>query len=220
MVFPQSPSPIYGQTYAPNQVANLNLSSNNTSLTLEIVTNTNLFVAYINQQLQQQNASIGKGGYLENRSVYKRSTHFDGAEPRTLHLGVDLWTAAPTPLYAPLAGTIHSFQDNKGFGNYGPTLILQHQYQNTTYFTLYGHLSRNSLANYAVGDNIKAGHYIGETGQPHENGNWPVHLHFQVITDMLNGFGDFAGVAPLSEQAYWATLCPDPMPLLVIEHPQ
>ena len=48
-------------------------------------------------------------------------------EPRRLHLGVDIWADAGTPVYVPLDGRIHSFRDNNHFGDYGPTVILQHR---------------------------------------------------------------------------------------------
>jgi hypothetical protein len=97
-------------------------------------------------------ARYGIGGYMEHRTIYSRSAHFDTAdEPRRLHLGVDIWGDAGTPIYSPLAGIVHSFADNDNFGDYGPCIILQHNLGGLALYSLYGHLSRKSLAGLAVG---------------------------------------------------------------------
>ena len=57
---------------------------------------------------------------------------------------------------------------------------------------------------------------IATIGNKNENGQWPSHLHFQVITDMLHHKGDFPGVASVSEQKYYLTLCLDPNLILRI----
>jgi hypothetical protein len=46
--------------------------------------------------------------------------------------------------FSALDGTLHSFNFNAGFGDYGPTIILEHNVENQT-FILYGHLSLDSL---------------------------------------------------------------------------
>jgi murein DD-endopeptidase MepM/ murein hydrolase activator NlpD len=50
--------------------------------------------------------------------------------------GLDLWIKAGTPILAALDGTLHSFNFNAGFGDYGPTIILEHNVENQT-FILY-----------------------------------------------------------------------------------
>jgi hypothetical protein len=40
---------------------------------------------------------------------------------------------------AALDGRVHSFQNNDSLGNYGPTIILEHQVEDLTFYTLYGH---------------------------------------------------------------------------------
>src|SRR5258708_1956966 len=49
-----------------------------------------------------------------------------------------------------------------------------------------------------------------------ENGGWPPHLHFQVITDLLDRGTDFPGVALAAERGIWAELSPSPNLLLRI----
>jgi len=152
------------------------------------------------------------GGYAERRAMYSGSHLFDGGdEPRDVHLGIDVWTDAGTPLGAPLDGRVHSFADNDAFGDYGATIILDHG----GFFALYGHLARESLDGLAEGQRIERGQIFAQLGSAKENGGWPPHLHFQKIRDMLGKRGDFPGVAKMSERDKWLDLCPDPASLLV-----
>jgi murein DD-endopeptidase MepM/ murein hydrolase activator NlpD len=189
----------------------LDLSAKNQALTRypDIVGDTVRFSAYVESLVKD--AAAGVGGYGEDRIVYRRSSHFTaGAEPRSIHLGVDIWMPSGTPVFAPLAGRVHSFRDNEGFGDYGPTIILEHELEGTTFYTLYGHLSRKSLAGLQEGQPIAGGEQIGEIGPYPENGDWPPHLHLQVIADLLGMKGDFPGVASPSQRDYYLQLCPDP----------
>jgi peptidoglycan LD-endopeptidase LytH len=194
----------------------LDLSGKNARLASITVTDTLGLQEFITQEYSRQQGVGGIGGYMEDRQLYRRSTVFAGEEPRSLHLGVDIWLPAETPLYAPLAGTIHSFADNAGFGNYGPTLILEHQLEDSTFYTLYGHLSRQSLQGLAEGQPIEAGAHLARLGRAEENGDWPPHLHFQIMLDMEGNRGDYPGVAAPSRAAHYRMLCPDPKLLLNI----
>ena len=78
------------------------------------------------------------------------------------------------------------------------------------FYTLYGHLSKDSLSNLKVGQTFTKGQQIGNIGNYPENGNWPPHLHFQIILDMLGLSGDYPGVAYHDEREIWKSICPDP----------
>ena len=59
-----------------------------------------------------------------------RSDLFSGAggtEPRTVHLGVDLFRPAGSPVFAPLRGRVHSLANNTTPGDYGPCVVLVHE---------------------------------------------------------------------------------------------
>jgi murein DD-endopeptidase MepM/ murein hydrolase activator NlpD len=171
------------------------------------------FERVVQVMLTAQNARIGVGGYLENRIIYRRSPGLfgDPAVPsRSLHLGVDVWLSAGTPVLAPLAATVHSLADNDNFGDYGPTVILEHELEGTVFYTLYGHLGRRELVALREGQKLEKGTAFATVGPYPENGDWPPHLHFQVIADMQGRRGDFAGVALPAEREKWAALCPDP----------
>ena len=69
-----------------------------------------------------------------------------GAERRSVHLGLDVWTPAEAPVCAPLAGTVAMLRNNDVRLDYGPVVILVHQTDDgVRFWSLYGHLSLPSL---------------------------------------------------------------------------
>jgi murein DD-endopeptidase MepM/ murein hydrolase activator NlpD len=195
-------------------------TENNKDISADILDDTQKFTNYVNQKLRSANAKFGIGGYDEPREVYSRSKVFSSppdphsiggeGEPRRLHLGIDIWGKPYTPVSAPLNGIVHSFAFNNQFGDYGATLILSHNLEGFSFHTLYGHLSLNSIKNYREGGNVKKGDVIAEFGIPMENGQWPPHLHFQIIIDMEDWKGDYSGVCKFSEREKYLSNCPDP----------
>lgn len=170
---------------------------------------------WISESLAVNNCRYGIGGYMEHRTIYALSKLFDTAdEPRRLHLGIDIWADAGTPVYSPLPGTVHSFNDNNNFGDYGPTIILSHHLDGLKLYSLYGHLSRPSLDGLEVGQPVLKNQQIGNFGNIHENGHWPPHLHFQLIFDMEGKFGDYPGVCRFSEKDKYIKNVPDPQLIL------
>jgi murein DD-endopeptidase MepM/ murein hydrolase activator NlpD len=194
----------------------LNLTKSNTELSAEAVNDAAKFSRWVNQKLADNHCRYGIGGYMELRTIYDNREQFetDGQERRNLHLGVDIWAGAGTPVYAPLTGKIHSFQDNNHFGDYGPTIILEHDLDGLTLYSLYGHLSRENLVGLSVGQKIKAGELLANFGRPEENGSWPPHLHFQLMLDMDGHRGDYPGACKLSEKEKYVQIIPDPGILL------
>lgn len=197
----------------------LDFTEKNRELDEVDLTNTRRFNDYVFGKLWAHDATVGVGGYGEDRVLYRRSAHFQrGEEPRSVHLGVDLWADAGTPVFAPLNGTVHSIADNDNFGDYGPTVILQHHLpfidrfgpKMMRFFTLYGHLSRASLVGKKAGISVNAGEKVGEIGPFPENGDWPPHLHFQLIADLGDYAGDYPGVCAPSLRDVFLRNCPDP----------
>ena len=169
--------------------------------------------AYVQSVLAQNRASVGYGGYGEHRIFYEQSPLFNDVSkpPRCFHLGLDLWSPAGTAVYAPLDARVHSFRYNDQMLDYGATIILEHALNNSSFYTLYGHLSLASLENVYPGKPIIKGEHFATFGNRNENGGWVPHLHFQVILDMGGRVGDFPGVATQAEATYFLSLCPDPL---------
>jgi len=198
----------------------LDLSLNNNELYDFDISDINEFNNYISTKLSSRKKKyIGIGGYGEDRLIYKRSKHFDGnGEARSIHLGIDIWVDEGTSVYCPFPGIIHSFKNNSGFGDFGPTIIIEHLLEGIIFYTLYGHLSLESIENISEKQMIRKGDEIGKIGSSIVNGNWPPHVHFQVIKDMLGKKGDFFGVAPPSEKEYYFNLCLNPNIILQIDN--
>ncbi len=206
-----------------DKVIAFDLSRNNQLFNESVYSDTDIFSAYIHNLLKAGDALYGIGGYREHRMMYSRSNLFDrnlsadngkAEEPRCIHLGTDIWGAVGTSIYAPLGGMVHSFAFNNNHGDYGATIILQHQLKTINFYTLYGHLSVRDIASLRTGQFISRGEPFAHFGPPAENGNWPAHLHFQVIADMGNYEGDYPGVCKLSEVQKYFQNCPNPDLLL------
>jgi peptidoglycan LD-endopeptidase LytH len=192
----------------------IHLTENNRELSDHILADTVLFTHWVNEKLQQANARYAIGGYAEHRTVYRVSKVFDGKtageEPRRLHLGTDIWGRPGTAVMAPLDGLVHSFAFNDQPGDYGATIILSHPGEEDFHYTLYGHLSLDSIKNIQAGDRVEKGDTIASFGIPAENGRWPPHLHFQLIRDIGDWSGDYPGVCKFSEKEIWLANSPDP----------
>lgn len=173
---------------------------------------------YVDSVLSRVGGKVGYGGYLERRGIYRRSDHFNKVEEpsleRNIHLGIDLWCEKGTSVHACYNGVIHSFQYNSAYGDYGPTIILEHKNVGYTWYSLYGHLSIDSLDNLIVGKKIAMGERIGSLGGPDVNGDYPPHLHFQLILNMEGKKGDYPGVSSEADLEYYQFNCPDPGILL------
>ena len=196
----------------------LDFTAANEALLQRDLVETSVFSGFVFEEMLEGNTFIGIGGYAENRVIYRQRNHFNnGAEqPRSIHLGTDIWANAGEPVYAPLDATVHSFAFNDHYGDYGPTIILAHTLENNTFYTLYGHLSLASLDGLYVGKSIVASQNFAAIGSYPENGDWPPHLHFQIIKNMGDFKGDFPGVSSIQEKANFLNLCPDPNLILRI----
>lgn len=177
------------------------------------------FERTLRRLLEDKAADIGIGGYGEVRPFYTTDAYQtrgnEGMQWRTVHLGLDIWVPAATPVYAPYNAIVHSYADNTAYRDYGATIILEHKTdQDQKFYTLYGHLSKTSLADISEGMTIRKGEQFSTIGNHNENGGWPPHLHFQLMLDMLGKRGDFPGVAYSHEKDVWLSLCPDPQLLI------
>ena len=135
-------------------------------------------------------------------------------QPRTVHLGIDVFAATRTPVHAPLAGRVRFVTYNADPLDYGWTLILEHDVDGSdgvVFYTLYGHLAATLSLLCRVGDSVAAGQLVAHLGDWHENGGWASHLHFQVMTDLWQQtHGNFFGVGHASLWDVWSSVCIDP----------
>jgi 4-aminobutyrate aminotransferase-like enzyme/Ser/Thr protein kinase RdoA (MazF antagonist) len=173
------------------------------------------------REMKTAGVEVGVGRYDEARPIYTTEAFASGDRPtdehRTVHLGIDLFVPPGSAVHAPLPGTVHRLGNNAAAKDYGPLVILRHVTgDDRPFFTLYGHLGPSCLERLAVGQQVAAGEHIAEVGAPPGNGDWAPHLHFQLITDLLELDRDYPGVAFASRREVWRGLSPDPNVLLGI----
>ena len=195
------------------------LSPGSTSLPdLETLSNVDQVTTLLFSQMSSANSTVGIGRYAEPRLLYASDNYIQPSagfpERRTIHLGLDLFLPAENPVLAPLDGRVHSLRDNNIDLDYGPTIILEHVLDEVVFYTLYGHLTADSLDDLKPGDYVEKGQEFCKIGDYPINGNWPPHLHFQVITDLLDLDGTFPGVALPSQKYTWMSLSPNPSLML------
>lgn len=165
--------------------------------------------------MQEAGVEVGVGRYDEPRLLYVVPAFAAGdgtiAEHRTIHIGLDLFAAAGTPVFAPLDGVVHVADERALPLDYGGVILLKHLTDDgTEFFTLYGHLRRESFRGLRAGQRVARGEQLACLGDPAENGGWTPHLHLQIITDLLGLGSDFPGVATPSRRDVWRSVSPDP----------
>ena len=172
-------------------------------------------------EMKRAGVRVGVGRYNEARPLYSSplfgSVDNPVSERRTIHLGIDLFVEPGTALRAPLDGVVHILANNAAPKDYGPLVILRHEIGDSEeFFTLYGHLTTDTLTGLKVGQRVARGQEFARVGTPEENGGWAPHAHFQIILDLLDLGADFPGVAYASQRAVWTSLSSDPNLLLGI----
>ncbi len=206
-------TPVIDDTYTISEYIAFDMSAKNGELGAIDQSDPETFQCLLDDFLLRSDKKIAYGGYNEKRSLYDGNDKF-GSDRRNIHLGIDFWASAGTSVLVPLDGKVHSFQNNAAFGDYGPTIILQHQVFNYTFYTLYGHLSIASLDELYMGKFFQKGERIAALGSPDENVGYAPHLHFQIIKDLQGKTGDYPGVCNEKDSARYLENCPDPALLL------
>ena len=179
----------------------------------------------ISAAMKKQNTRIAIGRYNEARMIYLGNlfgdSEYSASKRRRIHMGLDVFCEVGTKVHAPYDAVVHKMMYNPTPLDYGQLVILQHRTNDGfSFYTLYGHLSEDTNTLITEGKVLKAGDYFANIGAQGENGNWPPHLHLQVITHLL-GFGtDFPGVVYASERAIWKKLCPNPALLIDKGNPE
>jgi hypothetical protein len=102
------------------------------------------FEEYVESHLTLNNAQVAFGDTMKNAIFINSTVLRMKTEERNMHIGFSLWIKAGTPVLSALDGSVHSCIST-------PVLELRshyrftHQIENQTFYTLYGHLSLDSL---------------------------------------------------------------------------
>ena len=159
------------------------------------------------------------GYYNEPRLIYTapefRIGPYKASNRRTVHLGVDIFAPAGTPILAPLNGEIIAIENRKNTLDYGGMIILKHVADNHgVFYSLYGHLSPNFPEYYKIGLEIKKGQQFCFLGDDSVNGGWAPHLHFQIALTTNGLENDWPGVADPDDLDFFNSICPNPAAIL------
>ena len=99
-----------------------------------------LFQFKIDRLQKEHPQKIIAGGYMEPRMVYSTSAYDrlgnNGNESRTVHLGIDCWLPAGTPVHALLDGEIVTAINDEGDKEYGGLIILKHETDQFHFYSL------------------------------------------------------------------------------------
>jgi len=199
--------PIMGDYYEVDDYAHLDLSVISSDYCKEEQIKMHTLKKYIADKKSTQNVKLLYGGYLEQRAIYT-SDHFT-SESRDIHLGVDIWADANTPIFAPCDMILDSMAYNGADLDYGYTLI--YYIENLQSYLLLGHLSEATLRNKKTGMQTKQKDQIATLGMSNENGGWEPHVHIQLIRDLGIFKNDYPGVCTQSEMNFYKDNCPNPL---------
>jgi murein DD-endopeptidase MepM/ murein hydrolase activator NlpD len=217
------PAPLLGEAWSRLRTFPVDLSpASRTVPSAEAAAPPERFDVLIRSVVGGDPSAVGIGGYGERRGIYTgpeyESSGGAAGERRSVHLAVDVWAAADTPVCAPLEGRVAIVRNNDTRLDYGPVVVLEHATDDgVPFFSLYGHLSMSTLGHRSAGEMVSAGDVIGWVGTPPTNGDWAPHVHVQVILDLLDLAHDYPGVALPSQRSLWLGLSPDPALLLHLD---
>jgi 4-aminobutyrate aminotransferase-like enzyme/Ser/Thr protein kinase RdoA (MazF antagonist) len=157
---------------------------------------------------------LGIGPWGEERPVYASDAFrslFDPDRRRTVHLGLDLFAPAGSNVRTPLDGTVVDLYETEVPLDYGHAVLLRHQPEGPAFYSLWGHLSAQTVRDRKVGEQLRAGEVIGQLGDTHENGDWQPHVHIQLITYQPERAADIIGAGEPGYRDVWRDLFPDPL---------
>ena len=115
----------------------------------------------------EDNGSVWLGYYFEPRLIYTEPAFRNGpwlaSDRRTVHLAVDVFGAAQTPVCAPLDATVYAAKNCARHLDYGGLVILAHKTPDgDEFYTLYGHLNPEVCDRLSVREipSAKARHFL------------------------------------------------------------
>jgi len=92
----------------------IDLSDNSSLFSMNQLNDPHKMADKIDVILKEKQKKIAYGGYLEKRTIYKKSSLFQSDdEERNIHLGVDFWAKKGTKVKCPEKGVIHNLSSIK-----------------------------------------------------------------------------------------------------------
>ena len=118
-------------------------------------------------------------------------------------LGIDLYAAAGTGVQAPFAGRVAGLAKD--------AVLLAHDGAGQGFWTLYAHLSPDSVTALHLGRQIRGGEVFATLAKA---GKKPAHLHLQIVTDDLGLGAEMPHHAGDGDWSVWRAISPDPSVIL------
>ena len=160
-------------------------------------------------------SEFGIGRYNEQRPTMYTTELFsqNNGERRDIHMGIDIAAPEGTPVYSFFDGKVFCVGINTAPGDYGGTLITEHELSELRIWVLHGHLSHASIKSLKPDQFFRKGELIARVGSQHENGGWNPHLHFQISLQAPSGC-DLPGVVTKADLQKALEIFPDPRLIL------
>ena len=156
---------------------------------------------------RMRSSPFGIGKYNEKRVGMYGQELF--SSERNIHVGIDIAAPVGTEVFAFASGRVFLFDYNSAEGDYGYTLITEHEIESQKFFALFGHLSEKSIKTKNINQGFDRGEVIAWVGDKHENGGWNPHLHFQ-LSLAAPSKADLPGVVAEQDLAKALQAYPDP----------
>ncbi|MCF8077188.1 MAG: aminotransferase class III-fold pyridoxal phosphate-dependent enzyme [Desulfotignum sp.] len=182
---------------------------------------------------RQHKKALPAGGYLEYRSEPFLKTYEAGMEAqgavraegnsgpvcRSLHLGMDVWAMAGTPVHALFDGRVVQVQKedsgcpatktDRATGS--AALVLAHRTPGKMqFYTLYGGLDLECMTRLDTDRAVEKGELLGRVAARTAAENRVPHLHFQVMLARPGQGCAFPRVVFPEQREVWKSICPDP----------
>lgn len=160
-------------------------------------------------------SEFGVGRYNERRPTMYSTELFrlDNGDRRDIHMGIDIAAPVGTPVYSFFEGKVFCVGINSAPGDYGGTLITEHDLSELKIWVLHGHLSHASIESLKVDQFLKKGEMIARIGNQYENGGWNPHVHFQISLQKPSCC-DLPGAVSKVDQQKALEIYPDPRLIL------
>lgn len=170
-----------------------------------------------NQVKSEQEFDLGIGLWGERRAVYTVEmfeSKLCKGDRRDVHLGLDLFAPAGTPIMTPLDAEVVDCRIIPDHQDYGGVVLLKHEPEpGLVFHTLWGHQAHTPVKHLRVGQKFTRGEAFISLGSPDENGGWIPHLHLQIITHDVSDARDVPGAGEARFMDVWREFYPDPSTL-------
>jgi 4-aminobutyrate aminotransferase-like enzyme len=155
---------------------------------------------------------IGIGRYAEDRGIYDHPEEVRDDKARKIHHAIDIFLAPGTNVLCPFPGTVEDFGNDAERHGFDGIVILRHETDDgVPFWTFYGHLAPSGLAILQRGQRVAPGAVIGRLAAETENGDWPPHLHFQLMTHLMGWKAiEVNGLSRSDQWELWREICPNP----------